>query len=364
MPSTTSRTVSIDFASSTVITPSLPTFDIASERIAPIVSSLFAEIVPTWAISLASRVGLLCFESSSVIAATAVSMPRLSSIGFMPATTSLLPSRKIDWARTVAVVVPSPALSEVLLATSFTIWAPMFSNLSSSSISLATVTPSLVTVGEPKLFSITTLRPRGPSVTRTALASALTPTSSLARASWSKRISLAAIAESSLLADAEDVVLADDEMLLALDLDLGAGVLVEEHAVTLLDLERLELAVLEHLALADGDDLALGGLLLGGVGDDDPPLGLLLLLDALDENAVLQRTDLHAERSSTAPPPALAGRAPLPKAGFDLALGRSKCQAGRNVARAPTGQGRAHPTGSRTDRPAAPPGLTFAQLSS
>ena len=135
------------------------------------VSSLFAEIVPTWAISPASRVGLLTSWPARVMAPTALSMPRFRSIGFMPATTSLLPSRKIAWASTVAVVVPSPATSEVLLATSFTICAPMFSNLSSSSISLATVTPSLVTVGEPKLFSITTLRPFGPSVTRTAFAS-------------------------------------------------------------------------------------------------------------------------------------------------------------------------------------------------
>ena len=110
-------------------------------------------------------------------------MPRLSSIGFMPATTSLLPSRKMACASTVAVVVPSPATSEVLLATSFTIWAPMFSKLSSSSISLATVTPSLVIVGEPKLFSMMTLRPFGPSVTLTAFASVLTPASSLVRAS-------------------------------------------------------------------------------------------------------------------------------------------------------------------------------------
>ena len=53
------------------------------------------------------------------------------------------------WARTVAVVVPSPAMSEVWEATSLTIWAPMFWNLSLSSISLATDTPSLVTVGAP-----------------------------------------------------------------------------------------------------------------------------------------------------------------------------------------------------------------------
>ena len=86
------------------------------------------------------------------------------------------------WASTVAVVVPSPATSEVLLATSFTICAPMFSNLFSSSISLATVTPSLVTVGEPKLFSMTTLRPLGPSVTLTASASVLTPRRMASRA--------------------------------------------------------------------------------------------------------------------------------------------------------------------------------------
>ena len=35
------------------------------------------------------------------------------------------------------------------VATSRTIWAPMFSNLSASSISLATVTPSLVMRGAP-----------------------------------------------------------------------------------------------------------------------------------------------------------------------------------------------------------------------
>ena len=65
-------------------------------------------------------------------------------------------------ASTVAVVVPSPAMSLVFWATSRTIWAPMFSNLSASSISLATVTPSLVVRGAPKLLSITTLRPLGP----------------------------------------------------------------------------------------------------------------------------------------------------------------------------------------------------------
>jgi hypothetical protein len=85
-------------------------------------------------------------------ALTAKSMPRFRSIGFMPAPTALAPSRTMAWASTVAVVVPSPALSFCLLATSRSICAPMFSNLSLSSISLATETPSLVMRGAPKLF--------------------------------------------------------------------------------------------------------------------------------------------------------------------------------------------------------------------
>ncbi len=89
-------------------------------------------------------------------------------------------------ASTVAVVVPSPALSEVLEATSFTICAPMFSNLFSSSISLATVTPSLVTSGAPNDFSMTTLRPLGPRVTLTALARMFTPRAISLRALVSK----------------------------------------------------------------------------------------------------------------------------------------------------------------------------------
>ena len=149
MPSTTSSVVSSPLASSTVITPSLPTFSIASAMMSPMVESLLAEMVPTWAISRRSLVGLERPLSSLTTAATARSMPRFSDIGSWPAATILMPSVKIDRASTVAVVVPSPATSEVLEATSLTIWAPMFSNLSSSSISLATVTPSLVTVGAP-----------------------------------------------------------------------------------------------------------------------------------------------------------------------------------------------------------------------
>ncbi len=91
---------------------------------------------------------------------------------------------------------PSPALSEVFDATSFTICAPMFSNFESSSISFATVTPSLVIVGDPYDFSRTTLRPFGPSVTATASARVCTPRRIASRAGWLNRICLAAMGPS------------------------------------------------------------------------------------------------------------------------------------------------------------------------
>src|SRR2546430_2136200 len=61
----------------------------------------------------------------------------------------------------------------------------MFSLGSLSSISLATVTPSLVIVGLPNFLSMTMLRPFGPSVALTAAAMMLMPLSRLARASSS-----------------------------------------------------------------------------------------------------------------------------------------------------------------------------------
>ncbi len=193
MPSTRSSSFSRPLPSSTVITPSLPTFSIAWAIVLPISSSALAEIEPTCAISFEVEHGLLIFFSSSTTAMTALSMPRFRSIGFMPAATYFMPSVMIDCARTVAVVVPSPATSEVLDATSLTICAPMFSNLSLSSISFATDTPSLVIVGAPKLRSSTTLRPLGPSVTLTAFERTLTPLTILLRTPSPKRTSLAAM---------------------------------------------------------------------------------------------------------------------------------------------------------------------------
>src|SRR5262249_18670420 len=292
MPSTISTSVSSDFASSTVITPSLPTFCIAWAIILPMLVSPFAEMVPTWATSADEPTFLARFSMSLTTAATARSMPRLRSIGVMPAATDLAPSRTIAAASTVAVVVPSPARSLVFDATSRTICAPMFSNLSSSSISFATVTPSLVMRGAPKLLSMTTLRPFGPSVTFTALARTSTPRSIFSRASPEKRTSLAAMLICSWKLKsgehAHDVGLLHDQEFLAVDLDLGARPLAEQHLVAGLHVHRDQLAALVASARADRDHLALLRLLLRAVGDDDAAGGLLLGLDATHDHAVVQ----------------------------------------------------------------------------
>src|SRR6202021_2212173 len=345
MPSTTSSSVSAVLASSTVITPSLPTFFIASEIILPIVLSPFAAMVPICAISSDDCTFLARFSMSLTTALTAMSMPRLRSIGFMPAATDLAPSRTMAWASTVAVVVPSPAVSLVLEATSRSICAPMFSNLSSSSISLATVTPSLVMRGAPKLFSMTTLRPLGPSVTFTALARISTPRSMRSRASPENLTSLAALfvapeddphpgltalprspeerafarvpmdergnvnrdiarpfwakQRGALAQHAHDVGFLHDQEFLAVELDLGARPLAEQHAVAAFDVDRDQLAGFVTAARPDRHNLPLLGLFLGAVRNDDAALGLFLGVDTLDHDAVMQRTKFGFSHDSS-----------------------------------------------------------------
>src|SRR5207237_5420324 len=290
---------SADFDSSTVMTPSLPTFSIASAIRLPIVLSLLEAIVPTCAISFLSLVDLLSFFSSSVTASTAASMPRLGPIGLAPAVTFFRPSRRMAWASTVAVVVPSPAMSEVLEATSFSIWAPMSSYGSFSSISLATVTPSLVIVGLPNFLSMTTLRPLGPRVAFTASAMMLTPLSSALRASSSNLSCFGIDRVPPLLENGEDVFLAQDEIFLVVDLDLGARILAEQDLVAGLHVEGNLLPIVADLSGPDGDHLAFLRLLLGGVRDDDPASLDLLLLQTLDHDAIVQRTHLHLPAPSS-----------------------------------------------------------------
>ena len=182
MPSTTSRPVSAVLDSSMVMTPEAETFSIASAISLPMDSSP-EETAPTLAMSslplTASELALM----ASTAVATAFSMPLRMTMGLAPAETFFRPSWMMACARSVAVVVPSPATSLVLVATSRTSCAPMFSNASSSSTSLAMVTPSLVISGAPNFLPRTTLRPFGPRVTFTVLASWSIPDCSALRAS-------------------------------------------------------------------------------------------------------------------------------------------------------------------------------------
>src|SRR5213080_1034857 len=288
--------------SSTVMTPSLPTLSITSAMISP-TSGSAAEIAATAAIW--SRVSTLrdCLLISSTMTSTAFSRPCLRIIGLAPALTVRRPSLTIDWARTTAVVVPSPATSSVLVATSLSSWAPMFSNGSSSSMSRAMVTPSLVMVGDPNFLSSTTLRPFGPSVTLTASAIRSMPCLSSRRAvsskmscfamwGFSSRSGGAAAGAGSVLDDGEDVLLADDEEILLVHLELGARVLGIEDLLALFDVDMLALPVVEDAAGTDGQDLALLGLLLGGVGQDDATLGGLFARGRLDDHAITERAKL------------------------------------------------------------------------
>src|SRR5262249_46296203 len=177
-------------------------------------------------------------------------------------------------------------------------------------------------------LSRTTLRPLGPSVTLTALARMSMPRSILSRASEENLTSLAGIVFSGLsfgcarpvgargvscvfgvawggggsgglplghglLDHAHDVGLLHDQEFIAVELDLGAGPLAEQHPVADLHVDRDELAGLVAPARADGDDLALLRLFLRRVGNNDPAGGLLFGVDALDDDTVVKRTELH-----------------------------------------------------------------------
>src|ERR1035437_8151208 len=202
----------------------------------------------------------------------------------------------------VAVVVPSPAMSEVFDATSRTICAPMFSSESLSSISLATVTPSFVMVGPPNFFSRITLRPLGPRVTLTASASRFTPRRIACREASEYTICFAIVLSSLArflcryrlcVQNSEDFVLTHDQVLFSIQLDFTAGVLAKQDAVAHLNIERHYLAVFQALAFAYGCHFAFLRFFFRGIGDVQTTLHLFLLLDPFDHDAVIERTNLH-----------------------------------------------------------------------
>ena len=103
-----------------MITPLLETFSIASATISPTISSP-AEIDATLAICSLPLIVWLISEIASTATSHAFFIPFLRIIGLAPAARFFIPALIIACARTVAVVVPSPATSLVFVATSLTI---------------------------------------------------------------------------------------------------------------------------------------------------------------------------------------------------------------------------------------------------
>src|SRR6476469_5874782 len=180
----------------------------------------------------------------------------------------------------------------------------MFWSLSLSSISLATETPSLVTVGAPNERSSTTLRPFGPRVPLTPLARMLTPstifaralsqnTSSLEAMFYSPEIDIRAGAEELLDQNGHDVFFAHDQQLFAVDLDGLAGVFAEQNAIADLYFEGAHGAVFLDFTVADGQDFALIGLFSSCIRDDQAGCGFGFLFETLDDDAIVQRAKVH-----------------------------------------------------------------------
>src|ERR1700753_1314848 len=93
---------------------------------------------------------------------------------------------------------------------------------------------------------------------------------------------------------AHDVGLLHDQELFAVQLDLRTRPFAEQHAVADLEVDRNQLAGFVAAARTDGGDFALGGLFLGTVRNDDAASCLLFGVAALDHNAVVKRTQVHA----------------------------------------------------------------------
>src|SRR3954465_609902 len=92
----------------------------------------------------------------------------------------------------------------------------------------------------------------------------------------------------------EDVGFAKDEQIVALHLHLRAAVLGVEDRVALRYVERdALLTVVVPATVTDRKNGALLGLLLGGVGQDDPACCGLLLIERLDNQPVAERLELH-----------------------------------------------------------------------
>src|SRR5262249_8101244 len=93
--------------------------------------------------------------------------------------------------------------------------------------------------------------------------------------------------------DAEDVLFLEDHVVLAAELHLGAGPLAVDHLVADLHARLQQTAILQPLALANRHDLALHGLFLGGVGNNEASLGAGFGSQWLEQQTVVQGLEFH-----------------------------------------------------------------------
>ena len=235
------------------MTPSLPTRSIARAMRSPTSRSPFADTVPTCATSSWPWTFRLILLSSVTTAAVAISMPRRTSMGFIPAATAFVPSRTIDCASTVAVV-RSVASDIIGLAGHLAhhLGAHVFETCPKARFLLRRSRRPWVVRGAPNDLSSTTLRPLGPRVTLTALARTSTPRSMRSRASPENLTSLGRHVCEFLLCgmtgpglgqDSHDVGLFDDDVFLAIHLDFSARPLADQDGVALLHIQGRDLAI-------------------------------------------------------------------------------------------------------------------------
>merc|ERR1719456_1294245 len=95
----------------------------------------------------------------------------------------------------------------------------------------------------------------------------------------------------------EDVVLTDQEVLVALDLELSGreDAVRDEDVIALLEGDGDALVALSETARTDGDDLSAGELVAGRLGQGDAGGGLCGGDEALDEDAIKERSDFGKE---------------------------------------------------------------------
>ena len=250
-------------------------------------------------------------------------MPRLRPIGLAPAATARRPSWTIAWASTVAVVVPSPATSLVLVATSL---VELRTEVLERVVELDLTGDGHTVVGDGRrapllveddvaalgaerhldgvgervdaaleraagvLVELQDLRHRLMLLFRNrAVRYEKSSRPRPAGGDLSQRATSLGDGSGN---DGEHVAGGEDEVLLAGVLHLGAAVLAVDDLVADGDVERDAVAVVVDATRADRQDLALLGLLLGGVRDDQAGGRGLLGVEGLDDDAVLEGLDV------------------------------------------------------------------------